>query len=81
MLQLMIVVKLLSPLDDCIIYSTPFISSIVVPVLSVNCHMYCVGVGLASNIHANVASLFSRTVTSDAPVVIAAGTIGETVIM
>ena len=72
--------KLLSPLDDCIIiYSSPSISSNVVPVLSVNCHMYCVGVGLASNVHVNVASLFSQTVTSDGPVAIAAGTIGETV--
>ena len=41
--------------------------------------MYCVGVGLASNVHVNVALLLSRTVTSDAPVVIAAGTIGVSV--
>ena len=74
-----VVVKLLSPLDDAIIYLTPLVSPTVVPVLSVNCHVYCTGVGLASNSHINVASSFSITVISDAPVVIATGTIGDSI--
>ena len=69
-----VVVKLLSPLDDVIIYLLPSVSSTVVPVLSVNCHMYSNGVGSASNTHVNVASLFSITAISDASVIIPIGT-------